>query len=305
MPTSPVAILCSDLHLSLLQPVFRADNSWLDVQAHYLDQVSKLADDLPVVIAGDIFDRWNPPPELITFAMRHLPKNVIAVPGQHDLPNHVMDHKHRSGYGVLVEAGRIRDISEGGYVVLKGKVALHGFGWNEAIKKPHGHFATHNVNVAIVHRYVWYGKHRYPEASEADEVTTVRQQLKGYDAGVFGDNHKGFLCAVGTTQILNCGGFIRRKSDEIGYLPCVGILNSDGSIVRYQLDTKIDKFHNQAREKKESSLDISKFVDQLESLGEEGMNFRELVEQHLRTATVNENVKQLVIQSIQTNAKYN
>lgn len=301
MPISPVAILCSDLHLSIQQPVFRADASWLDAQAHYLKQVAKMAGDLPVVIAGDIFDRWNPPPELITFAMRNLPKRVIAIPGQHDLPNHVMEHKHRSGYGVLVESGRIQDISEGGVIMLSSEILLHGFGWGEAIERPLASDAK-LINVAAVHHYVWCGSHRYPDASEQDEVCNMRSQLKGYDAAVFGDNHKGFLCSVGSLQILNCGGFMRRKSDEVDYSPCVGVLLSDGSIKRVPLNTDIDKFHTQGPAKKESNLDISKFVEQLESLGEEGMHFREIVEQHLRSSDASKSVKQLVIQSLESNA---
>ena len=39
--------------------------------------------DCPVICAGDIFDKWNSPPELINFAYDNLPE-IYAIPGQHD-----------------------------------------------------------------------------------------------------------------------------------------------------------------------------------------------------------------------------
>ena len=106
-----IAILCSDLHLSLTKPACRADKDWMEVQAHYLKQLEDTAGNLPIFCAGDIFDRWNAPPELINFALRNLPDDMLCVPGQHDLPNHRLDEKHRSGYGVLSNAGKIEDLS--------------------------------------------------------------------------------------------------------------------------------------------------------------------------------------------------
>ena len=114
-----IAILCSDLHLSLQRPACRADDDWMGVQAGYLNQLKQLAVDsnysfgtLPIAFAGDLFDKWNVQPELINFALEHLPDGMICVPGQHDLPNHRLDQVHRSGYGVLVAAGKIVDASK-------------------------------------------------------------------------------------------------------------------------------------------------------------------------------------------------
>src|SRR5687768_17059020 len=112
-PNYPIAIAISDLHLSLLKPACRADDNWLEVQAHYLKQVRDLAhpDGLPVLCAGDVFDRCNAPAELINFALKHLPDEMICVPGQHDLVGHRIDSMHRCGYGVLKQAGKIIDVS--------------------------------------------------------------------------------------------------------------------------------------------------------------------------------------------------
>jgi hypothetical protein len=122
LKAEPIAVLCSDIHLSLKQPPCRADD-WLSVQKGYLVQLKSLAcaakelwlgnrnttgRPIPILCAGDIFDKWNSPPELIRFALEHLPDGMICVPGQHDLPNHSFEEIHRSAYGVLREAGKIR-----------------------------------------------------------------------------------------------------------------------------------------------------------------------------------------------------
>src|SRR5574340_1610341 len=75
-----VAILCSDIHLSHRPPLARAcEDDWYGVQAGYLQQVFTLAGDVgkprgmrgvPIVIAGDIFDKPQPPVELVNFALR-------------------------------------------------------------------------------------------------------------------------------------------------------------------------------------------------------------------------------------------
>ncbi len=300
MSASPVAILCSDLHLSLQQPSARADKDWMLTQANYLQQLDGVSSqynrngELPVFIAGDIFDRWNPPPELIYFAMKHLPRIVYAVPGQHDLPNHRMDGKRRSGYGVLVQAGRIEDLSEGGSVVI-GDCHYHGFGWNEPIAPPTG---KDRINVAVIHRYVWVGGHKYTGAPEDAEVGAFKHHLAKYDLAVFGDNHKGFVASAGKCTVLNCGGFIRRKTDEIDYTPCYGVLFEDGSIKRVPFHTGNDKFHDIKEEHKEEEIDLSTFIEQLEGLGEHGLNFREAVERHVSSENLPPSVKRLVMEAL-------
>jgi len=299
----PIAIAIADLHLSLLQPVCRADKDWMGVQAHYLKQVRDLSHSLnriqplPVLCAGDIFDRWNAPPELINFALEHLPNGMLCVPGQHDLPMHRMEEMHRCGYGVLKRVGKIHDISgrvegwEGAYV--------HGFGWGQRILPFDGKGGY--LHIALIHEYCWVKDKSYPGAPEGCHLSTFTSSLAGYDVAVFGDNHKGFLADLveSETKVINCGGLIRRKSDEIDYQPKVGILYDDGSVQRHRLDTSIDKFHEDAAERKEVPLNMAEFIEGLEALGEHGLNFREAVENHLRTEEVEERTKEIILRALE------
>jgi hypothetical protein len=291
----PIAVVCSDLHLSLIKPVCRADKDWMEVQARYLKQLKEVAGELPIICAGDIFDRWNPSPELINFALRELPDGMLCVPGQHDLPFHQIDQMARSGYGVLAFTGKIQDLTKGP-VSLKGAV-VWGFGWEEEIKPP---IKNNALKIAAIHRYCWMTGSSYPGAPDTGHVNAYKKKIQGYDVAVFGDNHAGFVKQISAlTTVINCGGFIRRKSDEIDYRPMIGVVYSDGSVSRHRLDTAGDLFHEIPEDRKEVPFDMKNFIDGLEGLGEHGLDFKEAVTRHLNSEEVDSEVRQIIMKALE------
>jgi len=301
-----IAVAISDLHLTLNRPACRADKDWMAVQAGYLQQVKDLAAEhhAPVLCAGDIFDRWNPPPELIHFALKHLPDEMISVPGQHDLPNHMMDQKHRSAYGVLVQARKIIDLSH--LLVIdhcRFNLTVHGFGWEQKIEPltKEEREKKDAVTVALIHRYVWKDKHSYPGAPETARIDSYTKALKGYDVAVVGDNHMGFLTNAGDCRVLNCGGFIRRKSDEIEYVPKAGLIFSDGTVKRVAYDTKDDVFDLAVSKRDEVPVNMQEFIEGLEKLGEHGLDFREAVINHLKKETIKPKTKEIILAALKAN----
>lgn len=301
MPNVPtiVALEIGDLHLSLTAPACRADKDWMATQAFYLGQVRKLADryDVPILCAGDIFDRWNPPPELINFALKHLPEKMWCVPGQHDLPNHSLEEKHRSGYGVLAEAGKIIDLSNPKLRWTgNALVNVYGFGWGQKLVAPA--LKNHKLNVMLAHRYVWSGKAKYPEAPEESSVNHL-PILAEYDAAFFGDNHKQFFARIGGCSVFNSGTFIRRKSDEKDHTPAVGLLADNGSIAKEYLDVQIDEFHDTVEDRDEQAIDMSGFISELNKLGEHGLDFREAVKNHLRREEIHPATKEIILKAME------
>jgi len=183
-----IAIAISDLHLTLTRPACRTDKDWMAIQADYLKQVKDIAKGRPILAAGDIFDKWKAEPELINFALEHLPQGMICVPGQHDLPNHRMDLMHRSGYGVLVQAGKIIDISGGEPYKTKEFVVI-GFGWNEDIP-PLKKRINNTPHIALIHKYIYLNKETsFPGAPEENHYSNLEKILRTYDSVVIGDNH--------------------------------------------------------------------------------------------------------------------
>jgi DNA repair exonuclease SbcCD nuclease subunit len=305
-PAYPIAIAISDLHLSLTAPACRADKDWLKTQAWTLEQVKDLAASLqqgsrnvplPVLCAGDVFDRWNPPAELITFALRCLPIGMFCVPGQHDLPNHRIEDVHRSGYGVLSETEHIKDLCSAPYLT-EWDMTLRGFGWGQKIKPPATHSSNFPIKIAVIHRYVWADDAKYPDAPEDANIHHL-PGIADYDVVITGDNHKSFSARKGRCNVFNPGTFIRRKSDEIDHEPCVGVIYSDGTVKRKKLDTSLDKFHSDAEHREEVALDMKRFIDGLEKLGEHGLDFREAVKNHLRKDDVKPETRKMILQALE------
>jgi len=248
---SVVAISVADIHLSHQPPLARADEpSWYDAMARPLNELKDLAQrcraanpsyEIPILCAGDLFHSWRSPPELINFALQNLPP-MYAVPGQHDLPHHNYEDLHKSPFWTLVQAGRIT-LLEPRQTQGIGAVSATGFPWGFAPKpclKPH----DLALNIAVIHSYVWTKATGYANAPEKQRLRAYAPKLTGYDVAIFGDNHQGFLVPGknGSPTIHNCGGFMRRRTDEKDYRPSVGLIHQDGTITRHYLDTKKEKF---------------------------------------------------------------
>ncbi len=224
----------------------------------------------PILYAGDIFDRWNAGPDIINFALAHLPRGY-AVPGQHDLPNHNYGEMDRSAYGVLVRAGCIENIAPGERVLSGGHVWVTGFPWGFT-PKPLNTVNGYNeaIEVALIHKFVWIKGCGYPGADDAARVST--KALAGYHVAAYGDNHMGFIVKPTKKDepwVINCGGFMRRKSDEKDYRPGIGLVLGDGSVVRHYLNTDGEKITTltAAEEAVGQTLNMSAFVDELKTLG--------------------------------------
>ena len=291
------AICCSDIHLSLKPPVARAgEDNWLDAQARPLQQLKSLAvkHKAPILCAGDIFDRWNSPPELINFAIRHLPE-MYAIPGQHDLPHHNMETIQRSAYWTLVEAGVIhhtigRHSSHG--------IHIQGFPWGKTLEPCVE--ATDDITIALVHKYIWIKGTEYVGAPKEGKVAKW-EELDGWDVAAFGDNHKGFLTRRNGTAILNCGGFQRRHSDQIDYAPQVGLVMDDGTVEPYALDCSSDIIVSTAVDKRtvEDGMELKGFLEELTKLQESELDFVEAIKRAMDERECSTTTRRLILEAME------
>ena len=302
-----VAIACGDIHLSLMPPVARSEEpDWLDAQGRILDQVHRLAWDhkAPILCTGDVFDRWNSPPELINWAMRRVPR-MYSIPGQHDLPLHRLDLIHKSAYRTLAVYGELVDVDEGLYDLPPGEMVriegsqltiVQGFPWGVPLT-PSGR-GVQGLKIAILHQYIWVKGKSYPGAPKDHKLSSLKG-LDGWDVVVTGDNHQGFLAKRGTTTIFNCGCLIRRKSDEINYQPQVGIIYEDGSVEPHLLDCSADKIKSTspAREPEEN-MGLTDFLKELTKLQGAQLDFKEAMKRALVDQKPSEEVRQLILEAM-------
>jgi len=289
-----IAIAVADLHLSLTPPVARSvETDWLEVQGRVVEQLHDLADkhEAPILMAGDVFDRSNAPPELVNWAIRNLPP-MIAVPGQHDLPLHRYEDVGKSAYETLVLAGTIQNATDSPWISKKAHV--NGFPWG---KEPCGlegrgdYPEGSDIQIALCHRYVWVKGKCYPGAPPDAALGFCRGLLAGYDFAVFGDNHQPFTAKLdvkndkGKIQcnIVNCGCLIQRKQNERDIKPAAWLLYEDGQIEPHYLDTSKDKWLDPEDEPEQLPLDarLDEFLEQLGVVEMESLDFREAVNRYL------------------------
>lgn len=301
--SKPTVILCSDLHFSHQPPVARSvESNWYDAMARSWGQVRSLAEKhgLPIIVAGDVFDNWKAPPELINFVIRQFAGlEIFAIPGQHDLPNHSYEDMHRSAYGTLVEAGVIRNIDPKENLVVGG-VELFGFPWGTEIVPCPLQYDYIEITVAVVHRYLWTAGHNYHGATDDTHIGAHRKILSTYNVAVFGDNHDGFLTRAGNCAVLNCGGFMARKINERNYQPRIGCLLDDGGIREVMLDVSQDRWlePEQLAEAVDNSLQLNDLISDLESLGADALNFEDVLHRYLDTRKVDSSVKTMVLEAL-------
>ena len=302
------AILIADFHLSHVPPVSRsAEKSWYAAMADPLRQIKDLVNKhkVPVICPGDVFDRWNSPPELINFALVQLPK-MYAVPGQHDLAHHRYNDIQKSAYWTLVKAGKIVNLEpESPVEVGEGGKALrlHGFPWGfpvKSLKNPDDLV----LEIAVVHAYIWSKTTSYPGAPKEGHFRAVQKTALGYHLVVSGDNHQPFLTGYKRDgkfpQIYNCGGLMRRKSDEKDR-PCyAGLLWTNGEVTRVELDCSEDKWiDGKDTPIIERGADMAEFLEELSSLGDAAIDFADAIRRRLDQGDSPPNVRQILLEAME------
>jgi DNA repair exonuclease SbcCD nuclease subunit len=286
-------IFVADIHLQHNAPVARAgEDNWYDAMRRPLKELRHVVEKTgaTVICAGDIFDRWNAPPELINFALEELP-DMCAIPGQHDLPLHNIKDVHKSAYWTLVEAGKVKHLDK--IMVLEGSIMAHPFQFGETIKECK---KNAYINICVAHQYVWWKEHGYTGAPNEQRFGNFRKILNTYDAVLLGDNHKGWLA---DDTVLNCGTLIRRKTDEKEYKPCIGLYDAEEKIItRYFLNTSNDILSETAETKPDinDETDVKKFIQELAKLGRSELDFVDALEQYVARNKVVRQVKDILVE---------
>lgn len=279
-----VLICASDIHLSHTPPVARAtEPDWYTAMDKPLAQLraAQVQHDCPVALAGDIFHKWNPPPQLINFALQALPCRCYGVPGQHDLYCHNYEDIQRTAYWTLVEACAIGHLEPGVPKPISDYVTLHGVPWGFLPSLPPQGQGGHQV--AIVHDYIWKEGFAFAGAPQEGHYSGHLARLAGYSHAFYGDNHKAFQhFKPGLCRVVNCGAFLRRNSDEAGITPAMYYLHRSGAITRQPLETEGEVLVPSKLEEAMPPAEMEQFIAALGKLGTTGLDYPTAVRQYLK-----------------------
>lgn len=205
------AILCGDIHIRDKVPVARTDD-YLAAMWRKLTCINQLAldNDCPVMCSGDFFDHWKTAPELLNPVLEILTAKWLIVYGDHELPNHSIKLKHKSGLTTLAKAGKVT-IVRGGHGNSKGS--------NELPKSVRP-IVIGERKLMLWHVLTWHKELPYP-GCENSNAKSLLKKYKQYDCIITGDNHKPFVVKHKDRMLVNVGSMMRNNADQINYKPAV------------------------------------------------------------------------------------
>jgi hypothetical protein len=305
-----IAMAVSDIHFSHLPPVCRREEpDWYAAMEAKWSQLGILwreAGRPPVLLGGDIFDKWNPPYELTLWAAmllrRYLPHaTILAIPGQHDLPNQRLDQKHRSAYAVLQAIGCFIDLStttgsENHYVQHADKIIyVAGFPWG--VEPQPREEVDADVKIAIAHRYAWDTRdNAFDQAGDEGDIT--RHDFKGYDFVHYGDNH---IRWWGGTRC-NPGSFYRRFTGDQDLQTGGFYLYADGVTIKpFQFDDTGDVFHANEQPVGDGAapaMDVDAIVSRLERMTQNTLDVKTFVRQTVAASQLPQGVASKILSTL-------
>ena len=307
-----VAVCFSDSHFWNSPPVSRQCEDWFEVQDRVISQLKSIASATMAtpyepppafIFAGDLFDRWNAPAEIVNFLLKTLPDGVWAVPGNHDLCHESWGDLKKTAFYTLVAAGKINLIMPQQAHEVSGAIAMRLRGFPCGFD-PKPHEKTHEdalcLNVAVVHHYLWTKECSHLGARKEDRLKNTWSCLRGHDVAIFGDNHSTFQVQpkdANYPTVLNVGTLIPRKIDEKCKTPQVGLIWSDGSVTRKSLDTSLDKWSDPEQVAKKLIKDegaLREFVTELEGLEGAAIDYIDALRREASKKNAEEWVKQIL-----------
>lgn len=291
-----LAIFASDIHLKESQPECRTDD-FIEAQTKKLLWLKdmQVIHDCPVLVAGDLFDKWKPSPWLLGYALRNLPDDLIVIPGQHDLPAHSLEQIEKSGVEVLASAGAIDLLEPARTLIHKTpNFTVVGFPWGVDLEN-----TTRNgkFKIALVHKLIYKAKEPpFPGAEEVGSTAkTLAKKMSGYDIIVTGDNHQTIFEQYGETTVVNCGSFMRTTAKQIDHEPSVFALYDDFIVRQIRVPCAKGVISREHLDKAKDKDDrISAFAERLSERVEIGLSFHDNLKKYIAKNKISKSVQSII-----------
>jgi DNA repair exonuclease SbcCD nuclease subunit len=225
------AILSADIHLTESTPISRTDD-YLAAQKKKLNFLRGLQEEhnCPVIDAGDVFDHWKPSPWLLRRAYECLPKEMITIPGNHDLPEHSLELYYKSGLALLDAYNTVKVLLFRGDTIHHGQFEIQGIPYGEYEQEDYLQQQT-TISMLILHEMIWpSGNQPWPGA----EGYTAEQILKNHPNHkliVTGHHHRAFTVKKDNQLLVNPGSMMRASADKAEYHPRVYLYYSKSNSV--------------------------------------------------------------------------
>jgi len=275
------AILTSDWHLREDIPTcFVGD--WHQEQWTVVEFIRDLqvAYDCPVIHAGDLFNHWKPSPWLLSMAVQYLPKQFYTIYGQHDLPQHNFELRHKSGIYTLEKAE-----------VLKVLPYTH-YGQDPDKGIEMYPFIGHQI---LVWHHMTYTAPPFPGATDGMAMGVARKYPQ-FDLIVTGDNHQSFWAEFAGRLLVNPGCTTRQDADQIDFRPRVYLWYADTNTVTpiYLPTTEGSISREHIEHKEQQDMRIDAFVSRVDGEWNISMSFDDNLEEFRRVNNIHPTIMEIV-----------
>ena len=229
MKTKPTALLCADLHIRGDRPLCRTDD-YMGAQERKLIFILDLANKLsiPILVGGDVGHRPYWGDKLLNWMLDKLKiggrwKQIYAVAGQHDLPNHRLDKWEEGGLGVLSKQyGKgFKVMNDLVYPEFVDDVRLWCFPYGTEMfdsKKTY----PEKRQIALAHQMVIKSQqNKIWHDQRAVGAVALLKKFPHYDLIVTGDNHQSFALQYEGRWLVNPGSMMRSTSAQVAHKPSV------------------------------------------------------------------------------------
>lgn len=292
----PSAILTADIHLREDTPVARLDD-YFAAQARkikFIRELQKEHGGIPVLDAGDLFDKWKPSPFLLQWAIRNLP-DMTTVEGNHDQSSHNSDLFAKTGLAVLEAAGVIT-IPRKPLLLENSRTEVHAFPWGSPF---YGAEPVEGRNVALVHTMTYVGRSPYPGCKDPG-AGALMEKLPGFDLIVSGHNHKPFVVERNGRLLVNPGSIMRSNADQHDHKPRVYLWYAEDNHAEPVFlpieDGVVSREHLEVVEAREDRM--TAFVSRLNQDVEIGLSFERNMERWLAGNRVRTRTKEIIEESL-------
>ena len=296
------AIIIADLHISEKTPVSRTDD-YIQAQIKkltFLKELHKKYNYPPILDGGDIFDHWKNSPWLLSLAYKHLPKGIITVPGNHDLPEHSVKQYQKSSlsfleliadHTVFSEDSDNPEIPE---CIEFEKFDIYGcpYGKYKNIEPEE----TEKRKILILHEMIWPGvKPPWPGA-EGYSAKQILKENPDFDLIISGHNHSAFVEEYKGRVLVNPGSMMRISVDKADYKPRCYLYNAEENSVTpiyFPVEKDVhDATHiNKIKEKEER---LSAYIERINTKWDISLSFENNLESFFKKNKTPAKVRELI-----------
>ncbi len=310
-------LLLSDTHIRSTRPEGRMDNFRKAQKSKWKTIFEKVLDEsiYAIVQAGDLFDKANPPYELLNEFIKmfnhysnrcdHRLK-IYTILGQHDLYMRSKDSE-KTVLGTLEHMGIIEIIPYEGLVV-RDEVILVGMSYGEDKMAEISMDEYDSGNIILVVHDMIGDKPLYPN----QEITRADNYLNdnpSADLILCGDYHYSFKARNGCRSIINTGCLLRMTRDDRDmkreleyYIYNTKESSNKNRLTRHRIHcTDYRDAFEPILTKSSINVDLSELVEQLKKVERIGIKTAEILESYFNEMEISESVRKIVREAIAKN----